>query len=174
MIKINQITKEDTNIIYNLNQTIFKDEVIYNKNFIENYCINKLGFLAKMDNIPCGYILYGNSYTHELNASVCTIISIGILNKYRRKGIGSKLLKSALQILSNYDVYLHVRVTNKSVQQFYVKEGFVIISRVPKYYNLIKDGIEDAFLMKKKSLKLALKELLKKKKDGRIGKKILL
>jgi ribosomal protein S18 acetylase RimI-like enzyme len=161
MIHINKINKNDCDIIYNLNQIIFKDEILYDKEFIKDFCIQKLGFIVNINNNPCGYILYDNCFTHEINKNVMTIVSIGVLKGYRNKGIGSLLLKKVFQLLKNDDLYLHVRVSKDKIINFYKKNNFLIEKKINNYYNLIKDGYEDAYLMKKISFISMLKNSIK-------------
>ena len=64
------------------------------------------------------------------------ILSIAVDKEYRKKGIGSSLLESFIKL--NYDkcnsISLYVYVDNKVAINFYKKNGFNIIKRIPKYY----------------------------------------
>ncbi|ABN70468.1 SSU ribosomal protein S18P alanine acetyltransferase [Staphylothermus marinus F1] len=75
------------------------------------------------------------------------IVSIAVLEKHRRKGLGYALMAYALKSLyEEYNCsesYLEVRVTNKPAISLYEKLGYKTIKILHHYY---LDG-EDAFLM---------------------------
>lgn len=75
------------------------------------------------------------------------IVSIAVLEEYRRKGIGTELLKASMKSMKEYygaeEVYLEVRVSNYPAISLYEKLGFKKIKVLRGYY---ADG-EDAYLM---------------------------
>ena len=74
------------------------------------------------------------------------IISFAVKREFRGKGIGTKLLKTAIERCKQRGkerILLEVRVSNTTAQRLYKKNGFKIIDVIPNYYN---DG-EDAYLM---------------------------
>jgi len=74
------------------------------------------------------------------------IISFAVKKEFRRKGIGTKLLKTAIERCKQRGkerILLEVRVSNTVAQRLYKKNGFKIVDVIPNYYN---DG-EDAYLM---------------------------
>lgn len=75
------------------------------------------------------------------------VISIAVLEGYRKRGIGYSLMVAGMNALKNvYDckeVYLEVRVSNTPAIKLYEKLGFVRVRVIPSYYS---DG-EDAYLM---------------------------
>jgi len=74
------------------------------------------------------------------------IISFAVKREFRGKGIGTKLLKAAIERCKRRGkerILLEVRVSNSIAQRLYKKNGFKIIDVIPNYYN---DG-EDAYLM---------------------------
>ena len=83
-------------------------------------------------------------------AKVGHVISIAVLSEYRRRGIGSALLREAINVMQrNYDVdavYLEVRVSNYPAISLYEKFGFVKARIIKGYY---RDG-EDAYVMVKR------------------------
>ena len=71
---------------------------------------------------------------------------INIVDKYKRLGIGTKLINYVID--NNQDINnitLEVRENNKIAIQFYQKLGFMIVAKREKYY-----GNEDAILMIRK------------------------
>jgi ribosomal-protein-alanine N-acetyltransferase len=77
------------------------------------------------------------------------IITIDVLAKWRRAGIGGKLLAQAEEKLreeSCRTVLLETGVDNESAIRFYKKHGYSVMRTLPRYY---LDSL-DAFLMGKK------------------------
>ena len=74
------------------------------------------------------------------------IVSVAVLPKHRRKGIGRALINEAMQGMRLYGAkqcFLEVRVTNTPAINMYNKLGFQIARTVQGYY---ADG-EDAYVM---------------------------
>ena len=70
------------------------------------------------------------------------ILSIAVQPRYRRKGIGKKLLQRAMKTSPLKKVWAEVRRNNQRAQTFYDKMGFQTIGVVPNYY-----GNEDALIV---------------------------
>ena len=73
------------------------------------------------------------------------IISMAVIPERRRTGIGTQLVKEAIDQCSGKPLRLEVRVGNIGAQQFYLSLGFYQKSRISSYY---LDG-EDAFVMER-------------------------
>lgn len=76
------------------------------------------------------------------------IFTLGVLENYRNKGVGSNLLEDLIFILKKkgaQEIGLEVRLSNVSAQQFYLKRGFIPIWIEKGYYS---DG-ENALVLKK-------------------------
>jgi len=76
------------------------------------------------------------------------VVSIAVLPKHQRKGIGSALMQKAMENMARYKAkkcFLEVRVSNTPAIQMYKKLGFKIKRRLREYY---MDG-EDAYEMEK-------------------------
>lgn len=74
------------------------------------------------------------------------IVSIAVANKYRRRGIGKRLLQELERRLKDKGAKrfrLEVRVSNRIAINLYLKLGYRIDRVIPRYY---PDG-EDAYLM---------------------------
>ena len=81
--------------------------------------------------------------------SVGHVITIDVLARARRAGVGSELLQSAEKQLKESGcrtVLLETGVDNDSAIRFYKKHGYAVIRTMPRYYM----GELDAFLMGKK------------------------
>jgi ribosomal-protein-alanine N-acetyltransferase len=74
------------------------------------------------------------------------VVSIAVIDEYRRKGFGSALVKESIngvKIRQCSELYLEVRCSNNDAVILYEKLGFSIIQRLKAYY---RDG-EDAYVM---------------------------
>ena len=69
------------------------------------------------------------------------IVSIAVDLPYRRRGIGTKLIKEVLKV-SYGNAMVEVRVSNKIAQMFYKKLGFIESGSIPRFYEN-----EDAIVM---------------------------
>ena len=77
--------------------------------------------------------------TDEKNPAVRVvyIMTVTVLKAYRRYGIGSQLLKQAMEDCKKGDVskiYLHVQCSNESAIEFYKSNGFTIKEKLFDYY----------------------------------------
>ena len=79
---------------------------------------------------------------HEDLAWVSTL---GILPEYRRRGLGSQLLRTCEDQLHVSRVRLSVRASNQPARQMYAKVGYVQYGVWKRYYS---DG-EDALVLEK-------------------------
>jgi ribosomal-protein-alanine N-acetyltransferase len=75
------------------------------------------------------------------------INNVAVRDQYRRKGIGSALLGSIMEVARRLKVqvaFLEVRSGNHAAQALYEKTGFKAIARRPDYYS---EPSEDAVVM---------------------------
>jgi len=103
---------------------------------------NPEGFiLAEDEGNVIGYIVY------SVSRNIGSIVSLAVLPEYRGRGIGQMLLDNALDTLGGKVdlVELQVGVSNFAAISLYLKSGFAVSCRIPRYY---PDG-EDAYLMKR-------------------------
>jgi len=102
------------------------------------------GFIVAENNHKIiGFIVAVNSYDDNGR-----ILMLAVDDRFRKKGIGSKILNNALHELSKISinsVELEVRTENTSAIIFYKKNGFKEMERIKSFY---QNG-EDAFIMKK-------------------------
>jgi len=91
----------------------------------------------------------------ETNVMKLYIMTLAVLEPYRRLGIGSKLLQYILDYPQTEDgkkidikeIFLHVQTTNQDAISFYQKFGFEIQKERKGYYRLESP---DAFFLTKK------------------------
>jgi ribosomal-protein-alanine N-acetyltransferase len=113
----------------------------YNPNvFINIYQAFPEGFLVaeKIPNAIVGFLL-----GVKTSWGAAKILLIAVKSEYRRKGIGSKLLRRFLRemVFNNIKkIELEVRVDNKIAVNFYRKHGFEIIDVIPNFYRDKKDA----------------------------------
>ncbi len=117
----------DEEIAQGWNQTI--DKYIDRLNdFNSGKCIS---FVAEYDGSPAGYInVYPNSQWGAFaGRGWCEIVDFGVLQKYRNKGIGTKLMDIAEETAAKYsdNVYLGVGLHSGygAAQRMYVKRGYI-------------------------------------------------
>lgn len=74
------------------------------------------------------------------------VVSVAVLNEYRRKGIGRGLVEEAINGVKSKkcdELYLEVRCSNTDAVRLYENMGFIIKQKLKAYY---RDG-EDAYMM---------------------------
>ena len=138
------LDESDIEDLYKMNQEIFKEEIVYDKPYLERFCKLKQGFILKNDKSPIGYVIFGMTYCGANRQF--TIISIGVSSAFRGKGYGKMLLQAVLDKFPSREISLHVRVQNKIAQKLYKSVGFEIIDIEEGYYHQLND---DAYHMTK-------------------------
>ncbi|MHA1972255.1 MAG: ribosomal protein S18-alanine N-acetyltransferase [Candidatus Hodarchaeales archaeon] len=76
-------------------------------------------------------------------------VSIAVLEGYRRKGVGRRILKKSMDAMINQgatELFLEVRVSNTPAVELYKSMGYKILKEIPRYYR----DLESAYLMAKK------------------------
>ena len=107
--------------------------------------------VAEQHNKIMGYIMckieFGFSNFRKLGfVKKGHVVSVAVLEEHRGKGVGKALMLEGINgVLSRKsdEIYLEVRISNKSAIKMYENLGFQIKSRLRTYY---RDG-EDAYLM---------------------------
>lgn len=81
------------------------------------------------------------------------IVTLGCLVTYRKRGIGTKMMKHVLEKVSHCDtskitsIFLHVQTSNEDAIKFYNKFGFEIAGEVPDYYRSLTPS--NAYVLEK-------------------------
>lgn len=107
--------------------------------------------VAEADEILVGYVMCrietGLSVLDRLRlVKKGHVVSIAVLEEYRKHGIGERLLQRAMKGMNLYgarECYLEVRISNIPAINLYRKKGFDIVKTITHYYI---DG-ESAYLM---------------------------
>jgi len=75
------------------------------------------------------------------NAYLTYIMTLGVREEYRRKGVASVLVTELITLLNKMNqvkgVYLHVLASNKHAIQFYERLGFGCCEFIPHYYSIM-------------------------------------
>lgn len=132
-IKIRNLTPEDAPIITREEIAQGWDASVEKYEMrLRHQAENKaIALAAEYENIVAGYVnVYPDSpwgaFAHQ---GLPEIVDFGVLEKYRRKGIGSKLMDAAEKIAAEYAdiVYLGVGLHSDygSAQRMYVKRGYI-------------------------------------------------
>lgn len=127
---IRKFKKSDLPEILEIEKKSFKDP--WSKLEFKLWSWRHPNFLVyEIENQVVGYVIF-NSQGH--------IANIAVNPNYRRRGVGTKLIKEALKKLK--EARVEVRESNKAAQKFYQSLGFKEKNRIIKYY-----GDEDALIM---------------------------
>ncbi len=101
-------------------------------------------YIVAVDNETNGIIGYGGMW-HIVNEGHIT--NIAVSPKYRRQGIGEKIIEKLIQVCEKKQMIgmtLEVKRGNQSAISLYRKKGFKISGIRPEYYS---DTREDAIIM---------------------------
>ena len=139
-----QQVKEDRHEIAALEFTIFGESSF---NMDAKYCF---AAVDQSTNKQVGYILadwqdkdafpYG-LFNEDL---VFNIVSFGVLEDYKRKGIGEQLVKELISKTEDVkSIFLQVRISNEPAIKLYEKLGFKQHKTIDDYYN---NPEEDGYL----------------------------
>ena len=140
-----------------LNRIVFINRECLPENYSLQYFISIISkyqefcVVAEVDGVVVGYILTRIERITKghipMRGKRGHIISVAVLPKYRRMGIGKKMMNFVINKLREEgmdEVVLEVRVSNSAARNLYFKMGFVDDEILKKYY---LDG-EDAAFMK--------------------------
>ena len=131
--RVNELAVQVHEMHVTWNPDIFKSvEEVINKEYFENLIKNEEIYIAKVDKEIVGYIIFNikekeNSsmrYRKQLN-----IDAICVDERYRGKGIGTKILESIKEIAKTKgctDLYLTVNQENENAIKVYEKFGFKV------------------------------------------------
>ena len=103
--------------------------------------VGQSAWVAERDGVIAGFLI-GRSAADEFE-----ILNMAVAGKHRRRGIGSKLLESALHFAREAGVvrvYLEVRASNEPAIALYKRHGFSECGRRARYY---RNPVEDANLL---------------------------
>uniref|UniRef100_A0A6G1S5B6 N-terminal methionine N(alpha)-acetyltransferase NatE n=1 Tax=Aceria tosichella TaxID=561515 RepID=A0A6G1S5B6_9ACAR len=146
-IEIGDITEENVKPVRRQCQTIFP--VNYNDKFYRKLIgSGQLAKLAYFDGVLAGVVCCRLELADD--GKHLYIVTLGCLFTYRRRGIGTAMLRHVIDYAAEKgvdDIYLHVQSSNTVAIQFYKKFGFEINGVVEDYYKNIEPS--SALILKK-------------------------
>tara|TARA_Y100000590_G_scaffold266442_1_gene299268 strand:- start:2790 stop:3299 length:510 start_codon:yes stop_codon:yes gene_type:complete len=150
-IKIRFATSKDITEVIAINYKTLPEH--YSNSFFMELLLDspETFIVAEIDNKIIGYIMcrveYGFSILRKMSlARKGHVVSFAILEEYRLKGIGKKIVEQAIEgmkVKKCNEAYLEVRTDNQAAIRLYENFGFSKIATLNAYY---KDG-KNAFLM---------------------------
>lgn len=140
-VKIRVIGKEDLKRVNEIERASFQAPWSIDAIRVQIFSPISLNLGIEVDGLLVGYFMcyLASDESHVLNFAIDP--------KYRRRGLGSKLLTNALSVLRERGikrVFLEVREGNVPAINLYSKLGFSVCGRRKRYYS---DTGEDALVM---------------------------
>jgi [ribosomal protein S18]-alanine N-acetyltransferase len=160
-MKVRPAAAEDFETLWQIDQNCFPPGIAYGREELQWYMKLPRAFalVGESKGKVVGFVLVsiaqvkakkrGAGAAESTIESVGHVITIDVLAKWRRDGVGSKLLAQAEDQLRQEGcrtVLLETGVDNDSAIRFYKKHGYSVMRTLPRYY---LDSL-DAFLMGKK------------------------
>jgi len=127
----------DLDTLYTIEQQCFTKEAWSKKQialFVESS--ESISLTARTDDKVVGFVI--GSVNQYDGMKLGHILTIDVLPKHRRKGIGMTLLKSIEQEFKDIGVkvsFLEVRQDNLAAMRLYRKAGYVQVERLKNYYS---------------------------------------
>jgi ribosomal-protein-alanine N-acetyltransferase len=152
VVVVREARREDLEDVVRINRAELPENYppFYFELHLEQF--GKAFLVAEENGEILGYIMcrveYGDLYTApERVGKRGHVISIAVVSKARRRGMGTQLMLNAMERMKKYygvdEYYLEVRVSNEPAIRLYKKLGYNVVKVLPNYY---LDG-EDAYLM---------------------------
>ena len=131
---LREITSEDMVSLEALDKKCFSEAVRYNRHALDFYLSlpNSIGLIQTDNDIILGFII-----ANMLTDDTFNIVTIDVEPIYRRQGIGTDLIKAVIRIIQEWKmskISLQVAEDNIPAINFYLKHGFQIMKKLPKYY----------------------------------------
>lgn len=145
-VEVRRVSSKDLDKVQKIERISFPDPWP----MLEFQLINRLPkavfLIAELKNLTVGYIV-ANIENHLLpghDGLSGRILNLAVDPAFKRRGVGSRLLDEAVELLDVKEVCLEVRKSNRIAISFYMKHGFKRAGTAPSYY-----GDEDAVIMVK-------------------------
>lgn len=149
-IRLRSCRPDDLDDVIHVNEVCLPEN--YPRSFFAEHVMNypKAFIVAEVDGKIVGYVMTriekGFSAFGFKWVTKAHIISLAVLPQYRKQGIGSALMRKALEGAKEYgatESYLEVRVTNVEAINLYKRLSYEVKGVNADYYS---DG-EDAYVM---------------------------
>jgi len=143
---IRDATPADFDTLWRIDQQCFVPGISYSKEELRHYMKRRGAFtLVREDE----HGIAGFLVAEQSRRGTGHIITIDVLPRARRSGMGSELLNAAedrLRRARSEGVLLETAVDNDAAIRFYKRHGYVVLKTIPRYY---LDSV-DALLMGKR------------------------
>ena len=146
-ITIQKATVDDLEMLYKIERECFTIEAFSKQHIaylLENP--NAVSLVAQINSEIAGFIV-GLIHRHD-KMITGRVYTLDVAVKYRRKGVGLRLLNKLEQIFVKRGVkicYLEARVDNVAARELYRKHGYVEVEKLKHYY----EGVHGVRLKKK-------------------------
>ena len=142
-LRIDRAKVQDLDAMYKIEKECFTSEA-YSKGQLSYFMQspNAVSFVAKRDNEIVGFII-GFIEKHD-GITLGHVVTIDVLPKHRRIGMGVKLLDELEQIFLKKGVkisFLEVRIDNEAARELYRKKGYTDLEPLEDYYAKGKHGL---------------------------------
>ncbi|ORZ14653.1 acyl-CoA N-acyltransferase [Absidia repens] len=149
-IALGDLTVNNLGQLRKLNEVLFPIE--YQSSFYEDALhAGEFVKLVYYNDVCVGSVCCRKDATENGKNSVY-IMTLGVLEPYRRLGLGDQLLEHILMEAGKEEnavnsVYLHVQINNDAAVAFYKKHGFEVVRTDKDYYKDVEP--KDAFVLEK-------------------------
>jgi ribosomal-protein-alanine N-acetyltransferase len=142
-MKIDFASLQDLDVLYRIEKECFASEAYTREQLA--YLLkspNAISLVAKEDNETVGFIIgmmenYGKT-------TVGHIVTIDVLPKHRRAGVGLQLLDKLEKEFVGQGVktiYLEVRIDNQAARKLYARKGYMQLEPLENYYSTGRHGL---------------------------------
>jgi len=137
-----RIEPQDLDEIYAIEIECFGNEsfsLLEYRRLLSNY--NSIPIKAIVKESIIGFVIG----VYQMSNRSCTVVTINVKPRFRKKGVGFELMKSlekGLERLNCSEVILQTRVNNTAALNLFDKLGFSKTSRLLNYYPNGTDGFE--------------------------------
>jgi len=149
-IQLRSYQPADFETLYRIDQACFPKGIAYGRSDLKNYLASPDAhcLLAEISGDVAGYILTSRS------AEIGQVITLDVLEPYRRRNAGSVLLEAAEQEMASNGVKIMVLETatnNKPAIAFWNKHGYRQFVTIKNYYGRGLDAFKMQKLLERKS-----------------------
>jgi len=146
-IRLRPCQRSDFESLYHIDQACFPPGIAYGRTELNHYLLlqGALCMLAEADGVVGGFIV------SEQSAEMAHIITLDVLENFRRQGIGTRLLRAAEEAASSRGarlIVLETATTNKPAIALWTRHGYREAGRHKNYYGPGLDALEMHKLLK--------------------------
>ncbi|KAI8070787.1 acyl-CoA N-acyltransferase [Gongronella butleri] len=150
-IALGDVTPNNLGQLRKLNATLFPVE--YKESFYQNVlAVGEFAKLVYYNDVCAGAVCCRKEEVEGSDKVNLYIMTLGVLQAYRRLGLGKQLLDHIMNEAGQKDqaiakVYLHVQINNDPAVEFYKENGFDVTGTQQDYYKNVEP--RDAYILEK-------------------------